>query len=135
MKRMVLAVVAVFVAWGVMDFVLHGVVLGPTYAATASLWRPMAEMKMGLMYAVTLTVAACFVLSYGWLVGRKSVARGVMFGTLFGLASGMSMGWGTYCVMPIPLNLAVSWMVGTLIEGIVAGVIVGVVVKGAVVSG
>jgi hypothetical protein len=35
-KRIVLGIVAVFVAWQVLDFVLHGLILASTYQATAS---------------------------------------------------------------------------------------------------
>ena len=40
MKRIVLAVVAVFVAWSALDFVIHGLILASSYEATARLWRP-----------------------------------------------------------------------------------------------
>ena len=45
MKKVILAILAVFIAWSVMDFLIHGVILHASYAATASLWRPMSEMK------------------------------------------------------------------------------------------
>ena len=51
-KRIVLAVIAVFVLWQVLDFVIHGLILMKTYQATASLWRPRPEMKLGLMRVV-----------------------------------------------------------------------------------
>jgi hypothetical protein len=46
MQRFVLAVLAVFIAWAVLDFVIHGVLLQATYQATPALWRPMADMSM-----------------------------------------------------------------------------------------
>jgi uncharacterized protein with PQ loop repeat len=128
-KRMVLAIVAVFVAWSILDFVLHGMLLRSTYEATANLWRPMDQMKMPLMYFVTLVFTVCFALIYGLLVGQKSLASGVRFGALFGLATGISMGFGSYSYMPIPLTLAWSWFLGSWIEAIVAGAIVGAMVK------
>ncbi len=129
LKRTVLAVVAVFIAWSVLDFILHGVLLKSTYMATASLWRPMEEMNMPLMNFVTLVVAACFVLIYGLLVGQKSLMAGIGFGVLFGLASGISMGFGSYSYMPIPLTLAWSWFAGSLLQAITAGAIVGAIIK------
>lgn len=129
LKRTVLAVVAVFVAWSILDFILHGVLLQPTYMATASLWRPMEEMNMPLMYFVTLVVSTSFVLIYGLLVGQKSLVAGIEFGVLFGLASGISMGFGSYSYMPIPLMLAWSWFFGSLIQAIAAGAIVGAIIK------
>ena len=128
-KRIVLAVVAVFFAWAILDFLLHGLILQSTYEATANLWRPMDQMNMPLMYLVTLVCTASFVLIYGLLVERKSLASGIQFGALFGLATGISMGFGSYSVMPIPLTLAWTWFFGSWIEAIAAGAIVGTIVK------
>jgi hypothetical protein len=129
LKRTVFAVVVVFIAWSILDFIIHGMLLKSTYAATASLWRPMGEMNMPLMYLVTLVFTGCFVLIYGYLVGQKSLVSGIKFGVLFGLATGISMGFGSYSYMPIPLTLAWSWFFGSLIEAMVAGAIVGAIIK------
>ncbi len=128
-KRTILAVVLVFVAWSILDFILHGLLLRSTYEATASLWRPMDQMNMPLMYFVTLVSSTCLVLIYAFLVERKSLVSGIRLGALFGLAAGISMGFGSYSTMPIPLILAWSWFLGTWIEAIVAGAIVGAVLK------
>ena len=128
-KRIIMAIVAVFFSWSVLDFILHGVLLKPIYEATASLWRPMEEMNMPLTYLVTLVSAACFVLIYSLLVGKKTPGSGIQFGALFGLAAGISMGFGSYSYMPIPVTLAWGWFFGTVLEAIVAGAIVGAIVK------
>ena len=128
-KRTIWAVAAVFVARSILDFILHGLLLRPTYEATANLWRPMDQMNMPLMYCVTLVFSACFVLIYARLVGQKSLATGIRFGALFGLATGISMGFGSYSMMPIPLTLAWSWFFGSWVEAITAGAIVGAIVK------
>ena len=128
-KRLLLTVVAVFIAWSILDFVIHGLLLQATYEATAELWRPMEEMNMSLMYLVTLVFTASFVLIYGLLITPKSLASGVKFGVLFGLATGVSMGFGSYTYMPIPLSLAWAWFFGTLVEATLAGAIVGAMVK------
>ena len=72
-KRIILAIAAVFVALAVMDFAIHGLLLGSTYEATAELWRPMEEMNMLFMYFVTLVFATGFVLLYALLIGEKSL--------------------------------------------------------------
>ena len=128
LKRALLAGAAVFVAWSVLDFVIHGLLLGATYAATAELWRPIDEIKRPLMSLVTLVYTICFVAIYALLVSNKTIRSGITFGALLGVASGFSMGFGTYGFMPIPLPLAWSWFGGTLVELIAAGAIVGAIV-------
>ena len=129
LKQILFAIVTIFIAWSVLDMVIHGMLLQETYEATANLWRPMEDMDMTLMYIVTLAYTACFVIIYSVFVGSKSVATGIKFGAIFGLAAGISMGFGSYTYMPIPLSLAVGWFVGTLVEAIVAGALVGTIIK------
>ena len=94
-RRAVLALVAVFVAWSVLDFVTHGVLLCPVYSETINLWRPMDQMNMPLTSAVTLVKAACFVAIYWLLVGPKSLVAGLAYGVIFGISAGFSMGFGS----------------------------------------
>lgn len=129
LKRAVIAVVLVFLAWAGMDMVIHGVMLGPIYEATASLWRPMEQMNMPLMYFVSATSAVFFVAIYVLLVGNKTLGNGIRLGVLYGLAIAIPMGFGSYSYMPIPMSLAWGWFLGGLAEMVVAGAIVGAVVK------
>lgn len=129
MKRTVFAVFAVFVAWTGLDFVVHGVILAPAYSATPQLWRPMAEMKVGLMNLVVFTTAAMFVLIYAWLIAEKSVKAAVKYGILFGIGSGISMGYGSFSAMPLPHTIAFWWFFGKLIEAVAAGWLTGLIVK------
>jgi len=129
LKRPFIAVVVIFLAWSLLDFVIHGLLLQATYKATASMWRPMEEMNMALMYIVTLAYTVCFVAIYDVFVCQKSMATGIKYGALFGLGAGISMGFGSYTFMPIPWSLALSWFTGTLVESLVAGALVGAIIR------
>jgi hypothetical protein len=129
MKKTVLSVIAVFVAWTVLDFVIHGVILKSAYEATAILWRPMNEMKMNVMHMAVLIAAFSFAWIYVRMISSKSVVTGLRYGLWWGLGAGVSMGYGTYSVMPIPYLMALTWFLGSLMEGAVAGLIVGGIVK------
>ncbi|MEW6350834.1 MAG: hypothetical protein AB1646_17385 [Thermodesulfobacteriota bacterium] len=128
-KRFVAAVIGVFVLWSAVDFIVHGLVLQSTYEATAQLWRPMAEMKMGLMHVVTLVAVGCFVGIFTLFVHPKGLCRAVGYGLLYGVGGGISMGLGTYAFMPIPLYLGVVWFLTFLGETLAGGLLVGLIVK------
>lgn len=128
-KRCALAIIAVFVAWQIMDFVIHSMILAPQYAATASLWRPEGEMKMGLMMVVSLIGATCFCLVYDRFFATKNITTGAFYGLIFGVGVGSAMGHGTYSFMPLPYALALGWFLATVASTVVAGVIVGAIVK------
>ena len=128
-KKIILSVVAVFLAWAVMDFIIHGLILRSGYEATAYLWRPMDEMKMGLMYLTILVSVAAFVYIYARLIEPKTIGTGIIYGLLFGLGAGISMGLGSYSVMPIPYDMALIWFLGSLAQGAVGGLLVGLIIR------
>jgi hypothetical protein len=129
MKKVILAVIAVFVVWSVLDFVIHGLILQSAYMATASLWRPMNEMKTSVLHIAVLIAAITFVLIYSSFFSRKGISTGLKYGLLFGLGTGVSMGYGTYSVMPILYHMAFRWFLGSVVEASVGGMIVGLIIK------
>lgn len=129
MKKTILGVVAVFVAWSAMDFVMHGLLLRSSYAETASLWRPMGEMKLWVMHVAVFVAALSFVLIYALFFSRKGISTGLKYGLLFGLGTGVTMGYGSYAVLPIPYHMAFTWFLGSLVEAAVGGVILGAIMR------
>ena len=128
-KKTILSILAVFIAWSVMDYVIHGVILRSSYMATASLWRPMGEMKTSLMYFSVMIASITFVLIYSLLISRKGISTGLKYGALFGLSAGVPMGYGSYAVMPIPYHMAFTWCFGSVVEAMVGGLILGWILR------
>ena len=129
LKRSIVAALAVCAAWSALDFVIHGLILKSSYEATAPLWRPMAEMKMGVMRVAVLMASFAFVSLYARLVAKKGVQTGLRYGLWFGLATGVSMGYGTYAVMPIPYHMALTWFLGSVVQAAVGGAITGAMIR------
>ncbi len=128
LKRVILAIVVVYVAYTGLSMVMHGVILGKSYEGNP-VFRPMSEMMAGLSLAVNLIVVWAFVLVYARFVNPKSVAAGLGLGALWGIAAGVSMGLGSYSAEPIALNMAVVWCAGTFVQFTVAGLLTGLIVK------
>ena len=129
MKKVLLSILAVFIAWSVMDFVIHGLILRSSYAATASLWRPMGEMKTPLMYFTVFVASLTFVLIYSQFFSKKGISTGLIYGLLFGLSTGVPMGYGSYSVMPIPYHMAFAWCFGSVVEAMAGGLIIGSILR------
>jgi hypothetical protein len=126
--RLLLSGVAILFAWTVMDILMHRLLLKPFYEENPTLWRPFDKLNIGLIYAVTFTLIAVFVLTYWLLISPKSLATGAGFGALLGLALGLGSGAGTYIHMPIPRGLALGWITGGWIKGVAAGAILGALI-------
>jgi hypothetical protein len=128
-KKIVVSGLVVFILWAVLGFVVNGVILRSAYEATVELWRPMAEMKTGLMYVTMLIQAFAFVCIFGWLTTDKSLSRGIQFGLLYGVAVGIGMGYGTYSVLPIPYRMALTWFLSVLVQATVGGILAALIMK------
>jgi hypothetical protein len=128
-KKIIWGAVAVFVLWSILNFIIHGMFLKSAYESTASLWRPMGEMKMGVLYISVFIAALAFSGIYGWLVDRKTLASGLRYGFLYGIAVGIGMGYGTYSVMPIPYFMALTWFLGTILEATLGGFLLGIIIR------
>ena len=129
LKKYLFSVVLVFVLWSVLEFVIHGIILSQAYQATAALWRPTAEMKLGLIYLSTFITVVAFTGIYALLVNPKSIKNGALYGLLLGLISGVGMSLGSYSVMPITVQMAVVWFLGVVFEMTVAGLCIGAILK------
>lgn len=128
-KKLILAVVLIFISWFVIDLFLHGLILRPLYQSTANLWRPNDQMNIPLIYIVTFVLILCFVFIYTLLINPKSIRAGIKYGIILGVITGTASGFGTYLHMPVPLKLAIFWFFGGLIKAIVAGLILGIIIK------
>jgi len=128
-NQTLLATVAVFVLWSVIDFLVHGVLLHSAYQETLHLWRPEDQMHALLMSAVTLFFGFTLIVTYGYYVVPKSLATGLGFGVVLGIGVGALTGLGSFAYMPIPLYLALAWCLVNFVKIALAGLIAGQLIK------
>lgn len=126
------------------NWLTHGWLLMGDYAATASLWRPQAEMEemcpLWLAYYIVLAaVVTCWfkktkcALACATKPGEKPTrcpikSGGCCFGLKLGLLIGLMMA-SSYLYMPIPVSLAVKWFFTGFFEGLGIGIILGMTCK------
>lgn len=130
MKKLAMTVGAVFVTVLVSDFVIHQVFLKESYAATASLWRPEAEMKehMAAMFGGQFIVA----LFLAWIFIHGYKGKGIMEGVRFGIfLGGLEMGKNFImsAVAPYPCSLTCAWIAAGFAQMILVGVVASLVYK------
>jgi hypothetical protein len=52
-KQTIWSIIAIFITWSLLDFLIHSVLLQSTYQDTAVLWRAEQDMKMDdLFYTI-----------------------------------------------------------------------------------
>lgn len=132
-KSLILTIVVAFVTVFASDFLIHQVWLSGTYKATASLWRPEADMmaKMPLMFLCQFLVAAAFTMIFAACVAEKRCISCTMkYAASMGVfsAAGQLM---MYVVQPLPFGLAMKWVLAAIVQALVLGFVIHKVYKPA----
>jgi hypothetical protein len=125
LKRLLAAGIVILIVWLLLDVLIHQFLLRHMYEDNLSLWRPLDQMNVVLVFVVRFILIGVFVGTYWLLVRPKSLAAGIWLGAFLGLALGISVGFGTYIHMPIPQGLAWGWLIAGWLKGIAAGAVVG----------
>lgn len=121
-KRLLLAIVAVFVAQQAMELVIHMKILGDTYASIKGLWRPDMQDYMWMMHVIGFAFCALFVHFYVSWRRVGGVGEGMKYGLIVGLIVGVS-GFMQYMIYPLPFSLVVKWLVFGTLQSMVMGAI------------
>ncbi|MBN1820483.1 MAG: hypothetical protein JW833_07195 [Prolixibacteraceae bacterium] len=128
-KRFLLASLAVYITFLILDFLIHNVALASAYEENASLWRSDMSQIMWLMYLVGIAMALLFVYIFIKGYQGKGISEGIRYGLLIGLLISVIGILNQYIIYPLPFGLVAIWMVTGLIEFIIAGIVVSLVYK------
>ena len=131
-KRLILAILAGWMAIFATDYLIHELWLGPIYQATKPLWRPEEEMHARIcwMFLAQFLIVTTFVIVWAKGFAGRSIAMAITFGLLMGL---FQQTWAIilFVVMPLPADLAVKWFIGGLAQAVLLGIVTSLVYKPA----
>ena len=130
-KSLSITIVVAFVTVWATDFLIHGLWLAGTYKATASLWRPEAEMMahMPWMLFAQFLAAAAFTMIFAACVAEKRcISCSIKYAVCMGVFSGAGQ-LMTYAVEPYPGSLVAKWFCAGIVQAVLLGVIVHKVYK------
>jgi hypothetical protein len=122
-KRFIIASIAVYIVFQVMDLIIHGIILSETYKSLSSTWRPDMMSLMWIFYAAGLVTAFLFVYIFIKGYEDKGLLEGLRYGIIIGLFMNVIGMFGQYVMYPIPFSLSVQWFVFGMIEFAVAGIV------------
>jgi len=128
-KRLIIATLAVFIAFQAMDYLIHNVILMSAYEATTKLWRPEMMSLMWIMLLTGIFLSFMFVFIFVKGYEGKGLTEGLRYGLIMGLFMNVPAAFNQYVVYPLPLSLTLQWLVYGLTEFIVAGVIAAAVYR------
>ena len=130
-KRFILASIAVFVTFQVLDFVIHGLILMSTYQSLAHLWRPDMMSLMWIMYLSSFFMSFMFVYIFTKGYENRGIMEGLRFGVVIGLFMNVVGMFSQYAMYPIPFSLTIQWLLYGMAEFIIAGIVAAAVYRPA----
>ncbi len=130
-KRLILAIAAVFIVVFITDYLIHQIWLMPMYQASASLWRPQDQMcsHIGWLTLAQFLWSMTFVVL--WAKGFAEKACPVC-AVMFGLTMGIFFETNSlisYAVQPLPCCLALKWIISGVAQSVLAGLVAYLVYK------
>jgi uncharacterized membrane protein YagU involved in acid resistance len=128
-KRIIIASLAVFVSFQILDYIIHGVILMDTYEAMQNVWRADMESKMWIMMVTSLFFSFLFTIIFAKGYENRGILEGARYGVLIGLLMNVVGMFNQYAVYPIPFSLALQWFVFGTIEIIICGMVVALIYK------
>lgn len=117
-KHWLIASIVVYIVMGLTEYIVHGIILMGTYEATASVWRPMEEIK-GWIGFVT---GAIFSLIFVYIFIKGYEGKGIMEGAPVWIMDRPHV-YGFYSVLPIPYSLALMWWIFGTVQIVIYGIV------------
>ncbi len=126
-KKFMISWVVAFVVWMVGDFLLHGLILGETYAGLTNMMRPEAEAQalFHFMLLAHVLMAGAFVWIYQFGNEDKPwMQQGLRYGIAVALLAPVPTFMIYYVVQQTPGMLAVTQSIGDSVIVIVVALVV-----------
>jgi hypothetical protein len=130
-KRFIIAGIAVFVAFEVMNIIIHSVILMGTYVSLREIWRPDMAGKLWIMYLADLVFA--FLFTYIFIKGyeNRGWIEGLRYWIWIGILVSVVGSFIQYVIYPIPLSLAIQWAIYGFMQIVICGIIAALIYRPA----
>ena len=126
-KKFWIGFVVVLVVLGILDTIVNTVLLAGGYQETASLWRPEAEIKIGVIIISWVFIAFFFTLIFSKGYQGKGVLEGVRYGLYITGLMVIPGAYMTYAIIPLPYGMVFQWWVYGGITYVILGVILALI--------
>ena len=128
-KNFFITFIAIYILGGILNFVIHGVLLAATYQSLADVWRPDMERLMWVQAVTALFLTFFFIYIFTKGHEGKGVMEGLRYGLIIWAFMSIPSIYGQYMVYPIPYSLVLKWLVSDLVVMVILGISVSLLYK------
>jgi hypothetical protein len=128
-SRFFIAFVVIYVVGGLLNFLMHGVLLMESYEAIQSVWRPDMDRLMWIQWVTPLFLIFFFLYIFARGYEGKGIMEGVRFGLIIWAFVSIPMTYGQYMLYPLPYSLVWKWLAADLVSFVVFGILAAAIYK------
>lgn len=128
-KRILIATLVVFIVHEIVNFLVHGLILGPVYEAMTGTWRANMDQYMWIMYIGDLIFVFFFVYMFVKGYENKGLVEGFRYAVLVTglvIVPGMLAQFSAYNVT---FTLTVYWIIFGFVQMVINGVMTALIYK------
>jgi hypothetical protein len=132
-KNFFIAFIVIYIVGGLLNYLIHGVLLMETYTSITDVWRPQAEMDkyMWIQWVTPLFLTFFFIYIFAKGYEGKGIIEGLRYGLIIWAFMSIPTIYGQFMVYPIPYSLVLKWVVSDLVVFLILGLLVSILYKPA----
>jgi hypothetical protein len=123
-KKLWLGFIAVFITAEILNFLVMGLILGPSMMSLQNVWRPDMMSLLWIIHVTMLIGSFFFVFIFSKGYEGKGIAEGIRYGLYIGIWMSLGMAYATYATVAIPVSLAHEWFILGVVDYIIQGIVV-----------
>jgi len=132
-KKFWITFIVVFIVYEITNFVVHGLILGPTYMSeeVKPLFRTQEVLESTQWIRLLTELVWSFFFTFIFVKGyeNKGIMEGIKFGIYIGLFYSFVWAYQSYWMYPLPYSLALQWFMFGLIQCVILGVVAAMIYK------
>lgn len=128
-KSFSICFIVIYILGGILNYIVHGVILMDTYESLSGLWRTDMDRLMWLQWVTPIFYTFFFI--YIFVKGRegKGFLEGLRYGLIIWAFLSIPSIYGQYMVYPLPYSLILQWVLYDLIILVILGITVSLLYK------
>jgi hypothetical protein len=130
-KNFFIAFIVIYIVGGLLNFLIHGIVLAATYQSITDVWRPDMDRLMWLQWITPIFLTFFFIYVFAKGNEGKGIVEGLRYGLIIWAFFSIPSIYGQYMVYPLPYSLVLKWLIADLVVFIVLGILVSILYKPA----
>jgi hypothetical protein len=132
-KKFLITFIAVFILFEILNYLVHGVILGSTYMDetmnSAFRSQETIESNMWVMWVTDLIWTFFFVFFFVKGYENKGIMEGIRYGIYIGIFFFLVVSYGNYVIYPVSYSLTFQWFLYGLIESVILGAVASLIYK------